>query len=351
MGGAATDRREFIRLAALASLGVAAACSKPVRSGGAASPTPSGPTPTPSPSPTGAPRALAWRALGAKGPSARRDHILVADDEGARVCLHGGRAGQGALGDMWVYDVGANSWSAVDAAGPKPRFGHNAAFIDGTLIVFGGQGGPGVFFNDVWAFDPDAKRWTRLSDGAGPTQRYGAGGTELNGALVVSHGFTDSGRFDDTWSWATRWTDVSAKGDRPIKRCLHRIAYVPSPKRIVLFGGQTNGVPFLGDTWMYDPASKTWSEAKGAAPPKRNLYAVGATKDAMIVFGGNGASGPLGDLWSFDGKAWSKLTPAGALPPARGGTYGTMISDGRMLVFGGNDGSKDLADLWELTLP
>jgi N-acetylneuraminic acid mutarotase len=343
--GRPTDRREFFRLTGLAIL---AACSKPVRSGeGKPSPSPGGPAATPSPR-AGAAGALAWRRLGATGPGARRDHTFVADDEGRRAFLFGGRSSSGALGDLWQYDVAAGSWTKLDARGPESRFGHNAAFLDGRLLVFGGQGGPASFFDDLWSFDPGSKAWNKGA-ARGPAARYGAGGTAVGKSLLVSHGFTDSGRFDDTWSFGGAWKDVSPATGRPIKRCLHRIAHIPALGTVVLFGGQTTGVTHLGDTWLYDVASPAWSEFRGPAPAKRNLYATVATNERMFVFGGNGESGPLNDLWSFDGAAWSKLSPSGTPPPARGGVVGAALP-GRMLVFGGQGSSGDLDDLWELSL-
>lgn len=216
--------------------------------------------------------------------------------------------------------------------------------------MFGGQGGQGVFFNDLWSFDVSGESWKQLADG-GPSPRYGAGGTAAGSALTISHGFTDAGRFDDTWSFSERWTEVSpGKGPRPIRRCLHRLAYVEGLNRLVLFGGQTNGVPFLGDTWVFDPGPRTWTEIKGKAPPPRNFYAAGATSDAFYVFGGNGSEGELGDLWTFGGAGWSELSTGDPRPSARGGIDFAVLQ-GRVLLFGGSDASGELDDLWELSLP
>jgi N-acetylneuraminic acid mutarotase len=117
-------------------------------------------------------RPFTWNRLGAKGPGGRRDHSLSADEDGAAAYLFAGRKGGAALDDLWVFDPESLSWSRIEARGPEPRFGHNAAVIEGRLLVFGGQSGPDVFFNDLWAFDPSARRWERLAqDGPAPVPR------------------------------------------------------------------------------------------------------------------------------------------------------------------------------------
>lgn len=341
------DRRAFLRAGALAALGAAAAACSPSRPAapGAASPSP--PTPR-SPSPSPAP--AAWRRLAASGPAPRRDHSLTADPASGTRYLFGGRSGGDPRGDLWAYDGGG--WREIRAGGgPAPRFGHNAVALDGRLVVFGGQGGPSEFFNDVWRFDPEAGAWDEITPpGAAPAERYGAGGTVVGGGLLVSHGFTHAGRFDDTWRLGERWQDVSPAAGRPVERCLHRIALLARTGVVVLFGGQTNGAPFLDDTWLLDPAARTWREVTGEGPVARNLHAMDAAPDAVWVFGGAGADGPLADVWRFDGAAWREIVVDGEGPGPRAGLDGT-VAGGRLSVFGGRGPSGELGDLWELALP
>ena len=304
------------------------------------------PSPVPVESPSEQAPALGWRRIEAKGPTARRDYSFAAAGTESAAFLFGGRAGGEALGDLWSFADGG--WRQISAQGPAPRFGHNSAFIGQRLFLFGGQGGAGVFFNDLWSFDVVTERWRMLADD-GPSARYGAGGTALGTTLAISHGFTNAGRFDDTWWFHRGWEDVSpAAGPRPIRRCLHRLVYVKGLDRLVLFGGQTNDDPFLGDAWLFDPGPRTWTQVKGPAPSPRNLYAAGATSNALYVFGGNGNERELGDLWSFDGERWREMSTGKPRPSARDGIDFAVLS-GSMLLFGGSDVSGELDDLWELT--
>ena len=77
-----------------------------------------------------------------------------------------------------------------------------------------------AFFDDIWAYDPAAEAWRELpSLGDVPPARYGScASLGPDGRLWISHGFTDSGRFDDTraYDFATgEWTDETPDGDLP----------------------------------------------------------------------------------------------------------------------------------------
>lgn len=336
-----------MRLAALAGLGVLAGCSSAtptsVGTGPASPPAPTTPPPSPA-----SPAGPLWQRLSARGPSARRDYAFAGSSDGTTAYLFGGRHRGTALRDLWIFDEEAATWEK-GPNGPPARFGANAVVVGSTLVLFGGQGGPGSFFNDVWEFD--GSRWREVSRTPAPEERYGAGGTLVGSRFVISHGFTDSGRFDDTWSWdGSRWRNVSpGSGPTPVKRCLHRIGHVASRDRLVLFGGQTNGTPYLGDTWLYDLDGRRWSEVEGKAPRARNLYASASTPEAFWVFGGMSSGGALGDLWRFDGARWRRVDAGGDAAPERGGIEGATLGAGSMLVFGGTDGSEDFDDLWRLT--
>lgn len=345
------DRRRFLALTGSAALGALAACGSGGRpqGTGTTTPTPTRQSPTGSPSPAVGP---VWLRLPATGPEARRDHSFTGDPARRVAYLFGGRAeGASALGDFWAYDIAAGRWSRVAAKGPGPRFGHNAVVLGGKLVVFGGQSGPGAFLDDLWQFDPATQAWTRLP-GAGPAARYGAGGTEIDGSLLVTHGFTDSGRFDDTWSWAQSWRDVSpASGPRPVKRCLHRIAWWPAERTVALFGGQTNSKPFLDDFWLYDPAARAWTESPSGSPGARTLFGFAGLGDRLYLYGGNGPDGPIGDLQTLDPgrSAWRAVEPAGPAPEPRQGIEAAVVADDAFLVFGGRGAAGHLADLWQLT--
>lgn len=378
------SRRTLLRSAVLGGAGLLAAyvlgCDDgdSVVSPTATAPsTPTSPPTSPPPDPTGTPSALRWQQISPSGPlpPPRRDHSLVRGEltSGPQLYVFGGRNNEGDLADLWSYDLGrfaTDQWvEEATEDGPLSRHGHNAAWdvAGGRMVVFGGQQGSS-FFNDVWQFQISPNRWRQLAPtGTSPTPRYGAGAAfavdpgDPPGVIVsprrllVTHGFTSSGRFDDTWSYdlaADDWADVSPAGTRPVERCLMRAVWDAGRERLLMFGGQTTGTPFLDDLWTLE--SNGWRQITSKPRPSpRTFYAMvfDAGRGHIILFGGRTADGPTNDLWFFDsvGESWSRPDVEGEPPSPRFGHDAVLVGSS-LIVFGGRNESGDLNDLWELTL-
>lgn len=298
-----------------------------------------------------------WKRITpARGPAAREDHTWTVDAEGRFAYLFGGRDGGKEFDDLWRYDLENDSWEklAPGGNGPQPRFGHSAVWVDGQgLIVFAGQKGV-EFFGDLWLFDPDKGKWSKLpDDGSAPKARYGSCMVVgRDGRLWISHGFTFSGRFDDTRAYnlnSERWASIAPGGRRPGERCLHD-CFTSASGELVLYGGQDNSQRALGDLWVTrDDGS--WQKLKKPDLAARRLYAVTEAGDYAYVFGGAGKDDrAFDDLWRVDRESLKsrRVRVDGSTPSAR--YAGTLITDpsrGRLLLFGGQGGSaKD--DVWEL---
>ena len=308
-----------------------------------------------SPQPTDQP--LAWHQLETGGPAAREDHTWTVDASGSTAFLFGGRDGAEVMGDLWAYDLAADTWSAVETAdGLAPRFGHEAVWVDGIgLVIFAGQAGP-TFFNDLWAFDPATGDWRQLPSGGDvPVARYGTcAAIGPDGRLWISHGFTSDGtRFADTKAYDFAdgtWTDETPPGNLPVNRCLHGCWWTADGE-LALFGGQTTGVTALDDRWLLRPGD-AWAQVDGTVPAPRNLYARARLDAATLLFGGQGPDGSrLDDGWLLvDGEPDAIRVEVGATAPA-GRSGAELIADvsrERFLLFGGLAADTVLADVWEL---
>ncbi|MEX2160153.1 MAG: kelch repeat-containing protein [Dehalococcoidia bacterium] len=354
-------RRQLLKGAFLGSTGLAAAYLLGCSDGGngGSSPTATAPLPSAVAGTPAPPDVLEWRSLAPAGalPAGRQDHSLVSDGE--HLYLLGGQDAA-PMGDLWAYDVSGDAWSQLASdAGPAPRFGHNAIWHNETsrMIVFGGQGSGGAFFNDVWAYDPASGAWSQLAS-AGPSPRYGAAGTlDTDGALVITHGFTDQGRFDDTWRYDIvneTWTDISPDGRRPVERCLTRACFTRvMDKHLLMFGGQTTETPYLDDLWGL-LLGRGWANLeRNPKPAARNRYSMvyDEARDKLTLIGGNGAAGPLNDVWWFDAtdEFWAMPRVVGTPPLHRFGHDAAWVSSSAsVLVFGGTAGGSKVNELWEL---
>jgi hypothetical protein len=220
--------------------------------------------------------------------------------------------------------------------------------------VFGGQAGP-TFFNDLWAFDPEASAWRDLpAAGDVPVARYGTcAAIGPDGRLWISHGFTsENARFDDTlaYDFATAtWTDETPADPLPVERCLHGCWWTDDGQ-LTLFAGQTTGVLALGDLWRLD--DEGWTSVDVSRPPDRNLYARARYgPDATLVFGGQALDQTyLADLYVLpDTGDATLLEPDGEPPPGRAGAEIVVDPDrNRVLLFGGRDADRAYGDIWEL---
>lgn len=323
-------------------------------------------TESPSPASTLLPTG-SWARVVTIGPSpaAREDHTLTVAGDGT-AWVFGGRDGSEVFGDLWQLDLATDAWRERSPAGDAPaaRFGHEAVWLPGRgLVVFAGQAAPDRFFDDLWLYDPAADRWTLLPAGGGvPVARYGTcAGLGPDGRLWISHGFTEDGvRFADThaYDFATgTWSDEAPSDAGPIQRCLHT-CWWRADGTFALYGGQTTGVPALGDLWTLKSggggaATNRWTEIGGDHPPPRNLPAVARHGQATIILGGRGIEKTaLADGWQLPDAtgAFSPLAiSADSGPSARWGA--ALIDDPTrdgLVLFGGTDGANAVGDLWTL---
>jgi hypothetical protein len=297
-------------------------------------------------------------------PAAREDHTWTVDGDGTRAYLFGGRTGEGASDELWVFDLTTSTWDLAAPSDelPDARWGHTATWVPGDgLVIWSGQSETG-FFDDLWRYQPSSNAWQQLQSlGDVPPARYGScASLGPDGRLWISHGFTeDDGRFADTRAYdftTGEWTDVTPDGEVPVERCLHD-CYWSTENQLVLYGGQTTGVPALGDIWAYDPTTDAWQEGPQSSAPARQLYsfatqsAGGVVVGAAIVFGGGSLDGSyLGDTWLISDRNLAMFGQRYMTePPPRSGATLIAVGFPRYLLFGGRNSDGLLADMWELS--
>lgn len=300
-------------------------------------------------------------------PTERFDGTITYDPQGRRIFLFGGQDFTGPQNDLWTFSLADRTWNQLNPTGSKPaaRFGHTLVYdsVRHRLILFGGQAGG--FFSDTWAYDIATNAWRQLaSDSAGPSRRYGHSAIydTARDRVVISHGFTNSGRFDDTWAFelaTNTWRNISppSGAPRPLRRCLHHAALNAEGNEMLLYGGCSSGSGPCpqADLWSFDLTSHRWTErTPRLSPPGREHYglAFDAVRSRLIVFGGSGSS-LYNDTWEFDPRErlWqtATLAPGNNPPSARSRHEGAAAKDLEAVFFFGGTTDTGLSnELWML---
>jgi N-acetylneuraminic acid mutarotase len=287
-------------------------------------------------------------------PSARYSASAAFDPANGQIILFGGNGSSGLLNDTWTFNArdNANTWTNLNpSSSPSPLYGASMAFdpLNGQITLFGGSGNSGLV-NQTWAFsaNDDANTWTELTLSNPPSARYGAAMEfdPSSGQIILFGGSGNEGNLDDTWAYGIPsnavlfWTNLNPSTFPP-NRFSPCFVFDPSSGKMILFGGINNDDgTYFDDTWAYDATNNTWTELTPATSPSARdsaRMAFDPTNGKIIMFGGHGVAGYLGDTWVYDSASntWTNVTPATS-PPARNGS--TMTFDpcsGRMILFGG----------------
>lgn len=297
-------------------------------------------------------------------PAPRRNAAAIYDPQAQRMILFAGKGAAGDFNDVWQFDLDAELWSEITPASgpaPAPRFTPNAVYdpVGQQMIIWSGQGAS--FYNDVWAFDLATGTWAEyLPPDPKPNIRYGTAAVfdPLARNLVTFAGFTNQGRFDDTWRFDVDnavWTNVTPPQGNPLERCLHSASYDSANHRMIIYGGQQSGP--LGDIWAFDLGQNSWTELTPPNSPPGRYFAANIYEPLnhrTVIFGGNrGSSGGMtNEVWAFNLalNTWQQLMPSGTPPQEREGAAAIYIrSQDRMVVFGGRGASFNLLnDVWTL---
>ncbi|MBP9890360.1 MAG: choice-of-anchor D domain-containing protein [Planctomycetes bacterium] len=175
-----------------------------------------------------------------------------------------------------------------------------------------------------------------------------------NDRLVVFAGAAEFMQLNDVWAYdrsgyAQGWHRINAAGTPPAARQYPVSVYDAANQRMLVFGGWNSSLGVFNDTWSLSltRGSETWAQLApaGGLPAARHFHAAALdlARNRMLMFGGKGASGNLGDIWeltlNLGTETWTQLAPTGTAPTARNGAQ--MVVDvprDRLVIYGGDTG-------------
>lgn len=231
--------------------------------------------------------------------------------------------------------------SVVQAVGADPISGYGSGSVmqntyAGSSTVIQNTYAPSTKITDY--------TWKRVTNNLSPDARHAASMVfdEKAENVIMFGGQGNNKLFDETWIWdgnEKTWQELQGLTS-PEKRQGAAMAYDPVTQKVLLFGGEgQSGV--LGDTWLWDGIAAKWEPVTGLSPSSRGGAQLAFDGEQLVLFGGYTGSGnsktPLGDTWLWDGTGWTQASPAEKPPAAYGGQ---MAFDGQTAVlYGGNKGS------------
>jgi hypothetical protein len=208
------------------------------------------------------------------------------------------------VSDTWAWNATSGSWTNLTGSitgAPPSRYAAGLSWdaAMGGLVLFGGNTGTAAK-NDTWSFRPFA--WSALSESVHPSARWGASFTNSSLGYDLLFGGQDAtGLLGDTWMFANgQWYSMpSCPTCSPPARSFAASAAIPANGSIVVFGGTgTGGV--LGDTWVYTGSDSirtgpegNWTEDTSLPSPPGTVDASSAAdfhRGVIVEFGGALAS-------------------------------------------------------------
>ena len=249
-------------------------------------------------------------------------------------------------------DQSAYRWSSWDTSLPRATYSTNVATGPGGVVfTFGGFGPERAGEEPTTSartMQWTGTHWTGQAPATTPLSRTDAvlvGDGEHDAVLVGGwHQAADGSRpIQDTWTWnGTDWTRAQGA---PLPT-FGPAAAMYGDGDVVLFGGRSwyDGSRHP-DTWVWD--GERWDLRDPAhSPPARSSAsaAVDAHGD-VVMYGGDGASGPLTDTWVWDGTDWTERTTAHSPGATRGAAF-ALSGSGRDLLI---DPISETAWSWDGT--
>jgi N-acetylneuraminic acid mutarotase len=272
---------------------------------------------------------------------------------GSKVIVWGGStfpaSGAGsALQTGGVYDPATNAWTATSTGTNVPfqRWGHTATWLNGEMIVFGGQANN--LLGDGGRYNPTTDTWATMATTGAPGPRVWHTAVVFAGRVLIWGGQRN---FTQTWNDGAfyvqnGWSPVGTTGV-PAGRMNHHavVVNVPGNLHMVIYGGQqpdsVTGVPFdIGGGGAYRQVQNDWRPLAGAgAPTARHFSSAVSNGSRMVLWGGASGNTAQGDgrLYDPNAEVWSGMSSSGTAGPSPGPrTRHTLVSTGTdLIVWGG----------------
>ena len=222
-------------------------------------------------------------------PDARQGHSMVTLPDG-RVFLFGGEDHQGSLfNDLYAFEN--NGWAKMtpNNSPPPARKDHQAWTRADLMYIYGGEGENGAL-DDLWSYNVTTNTWQQEEiSGPRPPARHGQATTQLptGSVLIVAGTGADGTPLKDCWRLNTDNTYTQLQ-DPPYAYTGHRTVLSPDGEWLYVFGRP-------GSLGIYRVLYDRWTSVAGGTPngegcmTSRGINSAG--EPVVYVFGGKDING------------------------------------------------------------
>ena len=187
--------------------------------------------------------------------------------------------------DFWVYDSVLDSWTQL-ADFPGTARWQSISFAANSKGYVGlGEGSGMSNVKDFWEFDPSTNQWTQLSDFPG-TARTSASLFMIDTKVYVVGGFSND-YLSEVWEFNTATNQWLQKRNLPNGPRRDIVAFSVSGKGVIT-GGYNFNDTFFRDSYVYDPATDSWTRYANYYGNETNMAYATSINGFGYVFGGQG---------------------------------------------------------------
>ena len=195
-----------------------------------------------------------------------------------------------------IYDLEQDSWSKIPTP-PKadgspgdrvldPRVTQTATLIGNQLMVWGGEGSAHQL-PVGGLYDLKTGLWKRVSDQGAPVRKGGHAAVQMDGKVMIWGG--NAGRRN--YSKGGAIYDLASESWKQMteeKAPFARAghAMVWTGKKVVMFGGDYGSGRLQGSGGIYDPVRDTWTLFESELASQRTGHILAWSGDELLIFGG-----------------------------------------------------------------
>lgn len=201
-----------------------------------------------------------------------------------RLWIAGGYSDESAtdpIAEVWSYDPAEDVWQAETPL-PGPKAGFSLIALGGKLYAVGGTGAPGVFVYDI-----EAGEWSAM-EAPPEAGRRGSAALAVEGEIWLIGGASDgeaTARVDIFDPASGVWRIGPAL---PEPRAGH--AAVLHAGKVHVFGGRSPDLRrTLSDMLVLDPGARRWQEGPDLLTPRTEAAAASAGGEVFLIGGGAGS--------------------------------------------------------------